>query len=130
MTNKIPHDLAIDLVDEASAAIDVLCSVQHQICLDAGWHDKPREDGTLIALMHGELSEMMEAVRRGPMPDDHCPEFTNEEVEAADVLLRLFDYCGRKGLRLGGALHAKFAYNLIREDHKADKRALPGGKKF
>lgn len=72
-----------------------------------------RNKGEMIALMHSELSEMLEGVRK-PGQDQHCPEFTSEEIEAADVLIRLFDYCHGWGLRLGEATLAKMAFNASR----------------
>lgn len=38
----------------------------------AGWHDKPREVGTMLALVHSEVSEALEGFRKGLM-DDHLP---------------------------------------------------------
>lgn len=66
-----------------------------------------------IALMHSELGEMTEGVRK-PHPDEHCPEFTSEEIELADALIRAFDYAGAFNLRLGAAILAKMAYNESR----------------
>lgn len=83
------------------------------------WDNLPRNKGEMIALMHSELSEMLEAVRK-PGPDHHCPEFTNEEVEAADLLIRLFDYCHGHGLRLPEAVEAKMLFNESRP-HKHGK---------
>ena len=58
-----------------------LVLVCHQRGKDAGWwHDlhtgEPlnRNKAESIALMHSELSEMLEGVRKS-LPDDHCPEF-------------------------------------------------------
>ena len=73
----------------------------------------PRNKGEMIALIHSELSEMLEGVRK-PGPDSHCPEFTSEEVEAADVLIRLFDYARGHDLNLVEALFAKMAFNESR----------------
>lgn len=72
-----------------------------------------RNKGEMIALLHSELSEMLEAVRK-PHADEHCPEFTSEEIEAADVLIRLLDYAHGWGLRLGQATLAKMEYNASR----------------
>jgi NTP pyrophosphatase (non-canonical NTP hydrolase) len=72
-----------------------------------------------IALMHSELSEALEAIRR-PIQDDHCPEFTSEEVEMADVIIRVFDYCGAYKLRLSEAFEAKMKFNAGRP-HKHGK---------
>ncbi len=72
-----------------------------------------RNKGEQIALIHSELSEMLEGVRK-PGPDKHCPEFHNEEIEAGDALIRLLDYCYGHGLRLGEATLAKMQFNASR----------------
>lgn len=92
----------------------------YQTARDHGFWDKqPRNKGEMIALMHSELSEMLEAVRK-PGPNHHCPLFTNEEIEAADLLIRLFDYSAGHGLRLLQAVEAKMAFNETRP-HKHGK---------
>ncbi len=71
-----------------------------------------RNDGEAIALMHSELSEMLEAQRKMQgQQSEKIPEFTHEEEEAADLLIRLMDFCAGKGLRLAEAVVAKAAYN-------------------
>lgn len=101
----------------------------HARAVVAGWWDKPRNAGEGIALMHSELSEALEGVRKGAQ-DEHLPEFTSEEVEFADALIRIFDYAGARQLRLGEAFVAKLLYNANRADHKPEARNAPGGKKF
>lgn len=66
-----------------------------------------------IALMQSELGEMVEGVRK-PQADQHCPEFTSEEIELADMFIRGFDYAGAFDLRLAEAIEAKMAYNQSR----------------
>lgn len=89
----------------------------------AGWAAKYTVDVKLskIALMHSELGEMTEGVRK-PGPDQHCPEFTQEEIELADCFIRGFDYAGAFGLRLAQAIEAKMAYNASRP-YKHGKQA-------
>lgn len=80
------------------------------------WPLEGRNDGEVIALMHSELSEALEAIRNkeGLKPDNHCPKYLNIEVEMADTVIRIMDYCRQKGYRLGEAIVAKHEYNLTR----------------
>jgi len=88
-----------------------------------------RNKGELIALMHSELSEMLEGVRKDKM-DEHIPHRRNEDVEAADLLIRLLDYCGAYGIDIDGAFRDKRFFNLTRPDHSHEARRKAGGKKF
>lgn len=90
---------------------------------EKGWWDKERNDGEMIALMHSELSEALEALRHGNQPDSHIPAFTGVEAEMADVIIRIMDFGEARGHRIAEAIEAKIAYNKTRP-HKH------GGKKF
>ncbi len=68
----------------------------------------------VVSLIHSELSELLEANRNKIEHDDKVPEFTGEEAEAADTLIRLLDAAGGFRWRLGEALVAKMLYNLSR----------------
>ena len=88
-----------------------------------------RNKGELIALMHSELSEALEGVRKN-LQDEKLPHRKAEEVELADLLIRVFDYCGAYGLDVGGAFVEKMAYNETRKDHSHEARLAENGKKF
>lgn len=76
-----------------------------------GFRTKKRSDGDMIALMHAELSECLEAAREGDPPCKKIPEISSREEEVADLLIRLFDYCQAKKLNLPKALFLKIQYN-------------------
>ena len=93
----------------------------HETARDKGWWDKERNDGELIALMHSELSEALEALRHGNPPDDHIPEFTGIEAEMADVIIRIMDFGVARNLRIAEALEAKIEYNKTRAHRHGGK---------
>ena len=73
--------------------------------------------GMTISLEHSELSESLEGIRAGGCRDDKVPEFSMEEAECADVIIRIMDRAQSRGLRVAEALVAKMAMNKTRE-HK------------
>lgn len=90
---------------------------------------KERNTGELLMLIVSEISEAMEGARKD-LFDDHLPNRKMEEVEMADALIRIFDYCGAKGLDLDGAFWEKMEYNRRRHDHSIEARKAEGGKKW
>jgi NTP pyrophosphatase (non-canonical NTP hydrolase) len=90
---------------------------------EKGWWDNPRNDGEAIALMHSELSEALEGLRKGNPRDDMLRELSSVEVELADVIIRIMDYAEGNNLDIARAIVAKHEYNLTRPRKH-------GGKKF
>lgn len=101
--------------------INALCKRAYYTSRDHGWkHDN---DGQAIALMHSELSEALEAMRKPDKKDEHLPHLDPVGLELADVIIRVFDFCGARGIDLGTCIKEKMAYN--------DKRPMKhGGKLF
>ena len=91
--------------------------------------DKPYNTGEKIALMHSELSEALEGDRKKKQ-DDHLPHFTSIEVELGDCMIRILDYCGKRGFDMDAVIAQKRAYNRERADHKLENRIKPGGKDY
>lgn len=119
----------------SSARIDQLAAGCHAESNAAGWwtnlqtgEKMERNAGELICLMHSELSEALEGARKD-LPSDKIDGYSAVEEELADALIRIFDFAGALGLRLGDAFYAKTIYNRERADHKIEVRAA-GGKQF
>lgn len=135
-------DEARSLIDDFMASSDVQERVEQALnyCsqLSAavaelqGFHDdEARLDAAVVSpdglrvwldaqLLQAELarivSEAGEAVEnlRKPGPDSHCPEYPGWHVELIDILHRVFDTLGKRGVSPGEIFLAKLRYNLAR----------------
>ena len=88
-----------------------------------------RNKGELLCLIHSEISEAMEGERKNLM-DDKLTHRRMAEVELADALIRILDYCAGHGYDIEGAYQEKMAYNKIRADHQHENRLKENGKKW
>lgn len=68
---------------------------------------------TKLLLAVSEITECMEGLRK-PVKSQ-LEDFTNEEEEIADTIIRLLDYAAQYDLRIGEAVIAKMAFNEGRE---------------
>lgn len=108
----------------------------HGASMKAGWYHnpktgkpKPYNKGEKLMLIVSEVAEAMEGERKDLM-DDKLKHRKMAEVELADAVIRIADYCGKNGYDLAGAVMEKMAFNKIRPDHKKENRMKKGGKKF
>jgi len=114
------------------------------------WTDNPKERnfGEVIALCHSELSEALEADRKGKKASLDTFEFLNKEPqnmvsieeanelfkstfqtyikdtkedELADTIIRVLDYCGAMKIDILRHIELKLRYNETR-GHKHNKR--------
>jgi NTP pyrophosphatase (non-canonical NTP hydrolase) len=119
-------------------AADTLQNACHGAAFKSGWwqnnqgqdiRDNPLTFSNKLMLTVSELSEAMEADRKGLM-DDKLPHRSGREVELADAVIRIFDLAGGYGLDLAGAIAEKLEYNAQRADHKIENRKAAGGKAY
>lgn len=112
--------------------LNELSKVIHDIAKSKGFWDKPSETGTLLMLVTSELSEALEADRKGKYADmqrfsedsvymkgsfvnsfEECIKDTFED-ELADSLIRILDIAASRNIDIQEHVLLKLKYNQTR----------------
>lgn len=118
-------------------SINELVKAAHDNAVSKGWWDEDRSFGEIIALIHSETSEALEDFRNGNKPNEMWyqhkidgltdSQLTHEHKpcgipsELSDIVIRVFDDCGRYGIDLEKAIAEKMAYNATRQQRHGGK---------
>jgi NTP pyrophosphatase (non-canonical NTP hydrolase) len=115
-----------------SKSLKEMAAEVHENNVAKGWYNEQRSFGEMIALLHSEASEALEAYREwgltdmtgtGPSlskgimdPDTNTcvPKPEGVGSEYADVLIRLLDDAYRNGINLEAEYERKMRYNRLR----------------
>lgn len=94
--------------------INKLCKEAFETAQSKGWHDEDKPTAVWLALIHSEVSEALEADRKG--------DYENFVEELADICIRTFDLAGLMDIDLQQAILDKMEYNKTRPIMHGKKR--------
>jgi hypothetical protein len=106
----------------SKGGLNFLADKIHTNAMNKGFWDDDRNFGEAVALIHSELSEMLEAHRTGEVESEHGIPVHPVVEEAADAIIRLLDLAGAYGWDLDKAIIEKMQYN--------ERRVRLHGKKY
>lgn len=98
----------------------------HENAVEHGWWEEKRGFPEILALVHSEVSEALEEYRNGREPTEVYIGSNGKPegipIELADVIIRIFDYCGYAGIDIDAAITQKHEYNKSRPYRHGGKK--------
>lgn len=119
----------------------------HQNAKEKGWYEDEKNTGEILALIHSEVSEALDADRNGRhikdetalawalattdeshFYEEHFPKTIKDtfEDELADIMIRVMDLAEYKGINLEMHIEAKMRYNSLRPYKHGGKKCTNG----
>lgn len=120
-----------DIHDAIQQALNDLSEIIHQNAKEKGFYDdsSDRSDVENYAIwaanIHGEVSELWEAARKGQLLNtcDKGIDLTCEEEELADIIIRALDIAKARHIDIGRVVLTKHEYNTTRSHKHGGKLA-------
>ena len=85
------------------ARLNSLVTTSYEIAVEKGWHDEERSLEALTLLMQSEVAEALEEYRANRGVTEiylDGSKICGIPVEIADLVIRIADYCGKRGIDL------------------------------
>ena len=147
---NMSHDLSLPDSDRRNLPLNALRDWAHKNSRDHGFHSPSPTVGESVALMHSELSELLEDYRKGRKPnevfytmkiniqsptidgnipyevvcgkDDKKAKLCGIGSELADCMIRCLDFAGQHNIDIEKILIEKMIYNESREYRHGGKK--------